>query len=374
MGCYVGLDLHSNNTYIGIMDEEERRLFKGRYPNQLDVLLEVLQPFKEEVEGVVVESTFNWYWLVDGLQENGYRVHLGHPPAFPMYRGLKYTDDEHDAFFLARMLKMGTLPEGHILENEERQLRDLLRKRLQLVRQRTQNILSFKSLVNRNLGKSIDSNAIKRLKEEDIDGMFRNPHLVLSAKATITNIRNLKSLIVELEKAALPDVSATTPYDLLLTVPGIGKALGMIIALETGPVSRFRTPGDYVAYCRLVPTQRLSNDKVKGKGNSKNGNKYLCWAFVEAANKMRRYCPQAQAYFTRKTIKSNCKALATKALAHKIARACFYVMRDQVPFDVVKIFGPMALPKKGRVGEPDRGLDIKPLAPIGKSDAAVLPR
>jgi len=102
------------------------------------------------------------------------------------------------------------------------------------VRQRTQNILSFKSLVNRNLGKSIDSNAIKRLNEEDIDGMFRNPHLVLSAKATITNIRNLKSLIVELEKAALPDVSATTPYDLLLTVPGIGKALGMTIALETG--------------------------------------------------------------------------------------------------------------------------------------------
>jgi len=90
----------------------------------------------------------------------------------------------------------------------------------------------------------------------------------------------------------------------------------------------------------------LSNDKVKGKGNSKNGNKYLCWAFVEAANKMRRYCPQAKAYFIRKPIKSNCKALATKALAYKIARACFYDMRDQVPFDVVKIFGPAALPQK----------------------------
>ena len=369
MSYYVGLDLHSTNTYVGIMDGEDRRVLKGRFPNQLDVLLNILRPYKEDIVGVVVESTFNWYWLVDGLMENGYRVHLAHPPAFQQYSGLKYTDDDHDAFFLAKLLQLGILPEGYIFPKEARQLRDLMRKRMKLVRQRATHILSFKSLVNRNLGLSTNSNEIKKLKEEDIDGMFGNEHLVLSAKANIGTMNYLKEMIVDLEKAMLRVARLDPIYEHLITVPGIGKVLALTIALETGDISRFDSVGHYASYCRCVGSKRLSNNKTKGQNNRKNGNKYLSWAYVEAANLSKRYCPQAQVFYLRKKFQTN-NVVAIKALAHKIARACYYIMRDQVPFDETRIFGKPSLPKKGCVREPKRGLPSKQTAPIGQTGAA----
>jgi hypothetical protein len=112
MRTYAGIDLHSSNCYLAVIDEQQRRLFSKRLPNSLDHILSALQPFKEELSGVVVESTYNWYWLVDGLQENGYQMHLANPSAIQQYEGLKHTDDKWDAFWLAQLLKLGILPEG----------------------------------------------------------------------------------------------------------------------------------------------------------------------------------------------------------------------------------------------------------------------
>jgi len=94
MGTYAGIDLHSSNNYIGIMDQDHKRLFGKRLPNSLDKILMVLQPFKSDLKGVIVESTYNWYWLVDGLQEHGHRVHLANPSAIKQYEGIKHTDDK----------------------------------------------------------------------------------------------------------------------------------------------------------------------------------------------------------------------------------------------------------------------------------------
>lgn len=367
--CYVGLDLHSNNTYVGVIDEQERRVMKGKFPNKLEVLLAVLEPYRENVAGVVVESTFNWYWLVDGLMDNGYKVHLAHPAAFQQYSGLKHTDDEHDAFFLAKMLKLGILPEGHIMPREERQLRDLLRKRLKLVRQRSTHILSFKSLLSRNLGFTMPSNEVKKLEEDEMPGWFDNEHLALSAKANITAMNSLKRQISEIQNALLKAAKLKPQFEKLLTVPGIGNILAMTIAMETGDIQRFPSVGDFSSYSRCVGSHRISNDKVKGSNNRKNGNKYLSFAFVEAAQKARRYCPPAQSFFMRKSIKTN-KIVATKALAHKLARACFYIMRDQVGFDETKIFGKPSKVEKGCAREPKRRLDHQPSLPIGMSGAA----
>ncbi len=93
MKAYAGIDLHSSNNYVGILNEQDQRLFGKRLPNDLGNVLMALQPFKNDLDGVVVESTYNWYWLVDGLQENGYVVHLANPSAIRQYEGLKYTDD-----------------------------------------------------------------------------------------------------------------------------------------------------------------------------------------------------------------------------------------------------------------------------------------
>ena len=370
---YVGMDLHSNNTYIGISDANGKRVFKGRFPNNIIVILKVLAPYAENIVGIVVESTFNWYWLVDGLMENGYedRVHLAHPAGFQPYTGLKHSNDKTSAFFLAKLLQLDILPEGHILPKADRHLRDLLRKRLMLVQQRTDHLLSLKSLLNRNLCLSPNRNKLKQMTPDDIDALIRNEHLNLSAKTNIEVSDYLESQIKQLEKKILADTIGKPYYLKLQTVPGIGKVLGLTITLETGGIKRFPGDGDYASYSRCVSSDRISNKKNKGSNNRKNGNKYLGWAFVEAANYMTRYCPHAKSFHMRKCLRGN-YTLATKALACKIAKACFYIMRDDVDFDVEKMFGePLKSNKdKGRGSKPDRGLASKPRAPIGKTAAA----
>jgi transposase len=338
MKHYGGIDLHSNNNYLGILDENDKRVCKKKLPNELSEVLSVLRPYKKKMAGIVVESTFNWYWLVDGLMDNGYKVHLANPSAIKQYEGLKHSDDKREAFHLAHLLKMGILPEGYIYPKEGRPVRDLLRKRSQLVRQRTSHILSFKSLVSRNLGIQMSSNEIKNLEEQDVKDLFQEDHLVMAGKANIATMRFLIEKIEEIEKAVLRKAKLKNEYRNLLTVPGIGKILALTIMLETGDMKRFASVGNYVSYCRCVGSKRISNGKIKGEGNRKNGNKYLSWAYVEAAHFAIRDYPYVRRYYQRKMAKTN-NIVAIKAIAHKLARACYYVIENREVFNPKKAFG-----------------------------------
>jgi hypothetical protein len=140
---YSGIDLHSNNSVVTVTDEEDRIVAEKRLPNDLAKILGLLMPWREEMAGVVVESTFNWYWLVDGLQAAGFKVHLANTTAIKKYEGLKHSGDEADARYLAHLLRLGILPTGTILAPEQRAVRDLARKRMQLVRSRTMHILAW---------------------------------------------------------------------------------------------------------------------------------------------------------------------------------------------------------------------------------------
>jgi len=126
-------------------------------------------------------------------------------------------------------------------------------------------------------------------------------------------------------------------HSFLLSIPGVGKILALTIMLESGPIGRFTKAGNYVSYCRKVPSRWTSNGKAKGKGNKKNGNKYLAWAFSEASELSRRYHADARAYYNRKMQKTNFM-VAHMALGHKLAKGAYYIMRDQVPFCPEKLF------------------------------------
>jgi transposase len=337
MKLYAGIDLHSNNNYIGVIDEEDYRLYQKRSPNQLEYVLSALEPFKNDLEGVVVESTYNWYWLVDGLQKEGYKIHLANPSAIQTYDGLKYTDDEWDSFWLAHMLRLGILPEGYIYPKEERHVRDALRRRLLFVQHRTSHILSLQSAITRNLGYKMSSREIKNLNESDASNLFNDPFLILTTKKNISTIQFLGTQIKEIENDVLSHTKLKPEFNKLLTIPGIGKILGMTIMLEVGDIGRFLKVGNYSSYCRAVKSVRLTNKKKKGEGNRKNGNKYLAWAYVEAANFAKRYYPEVQSFYNRKKAKRN-GVVAIKALSNKLARASYYVMRDGVPYDAKKLF------------------------------------
>jgi transposase len=337
MKLYGGIDLHSNNSVIALSDEEDKVVYRRRLANDLELVLAELTPFDDAIEGLVVESTYNWYWLVDGLMEAGYRVHLANTAAIVQYEGLKYTDDDSDARWLAKLLRLGLLPEGYIYPKEERAVRDLLRRRSKLVQQHTSNLQSVQNLLARNRGHSLGANRIKRLSYEEVDALLPNADLALAVKANLAVMRTLEGVIGLLEKTVKGRIKLRPQFKPLLTVSGIGDILGLTIMLETGEIGRFAKVGNYASYCRCAGSERISNGKRKGRGNTKNGNKYLAWAYVEAANFAVRYNARIKRYYQRKAARTH-RVVAIKTVAHKLARACYYILRDQVPFDLNRAF------------------------------------
>jgi len=338
MRLYCGIDLHSNNSFIVIIDEDDQVVCRQRQPNDLDVILATLEPYRDELVGTVVESTFNWYWLVDGLEDAGFRVHLANTTAIQQYSGLKYADDSTDARWLAHLLRLGILPTGYIYPREQRALRDLLRKRISLVQLRTSNKLSLQNLSQRNLGRRFSSSELKSLNTAGIQERFDDANLVLAMDSTLQVTACLDQEIQRLEREIRIQTRPHPAFEPLKSVCGVGNVLAQTILLETGEIGRFPSVGNYASYCRCVGSQRLTNYKSKGKGNTKNGNRYLAWAYVEAANFAIRYYPEIKRYYQRKAARTH-RIVALKTVAHKLARASYYVMRDLQPFELKRAFG-----------------------------------
>src|SRR6267142_55087 len=334
----AGIDLHSNNVVIGIMDTDGKRVTSAKLPCELKEIAKFLAPFKTRLEQVAVESTYNWYWLVDGLQALKYPVVLANPAAMQQYNGIKHADDTNDAFFLAELLRLKILPTGYIYNAELRPVRDLLRRRLKLIHQRTALVLSFKSLYTRTTGKEMSLGELKKLEVEAAQDLYDHPANQLIAGMQIQHIDQLTETTDKIEKVVLGNARDLPIYHRLTTLPGIGKILGMTITMEVGDISRFASAGHFASYCCTVQAQRTSNSKKKGDNNSKCGNKYMAWAFVEAANFARRYDPECRQWYDRKAAKTG-TIIATKALACKLAKAAWHVMSAQVDYDAKRVFG-----------------------------------
>jgi transposase len=338
------MDLHSNNVVIGVMDMDGKRVASRKLPCELTEVVKFLAPFKKRLEQVAVESTYNWYWLVDGLQELKYPVVLANPAGMTQYSGIKHADDTNDAFFVAELLRLKILPTGHIYDAELRPVRDLLRRRLMLVHQRTALMLSFKSLYTRTTGQQMTLSELKGLEIKAAQKLYDHPANQLIAGMQIQHIEQLTESIGKIEKVVLSSARELPYYSKLETLPGVGKILGMTMTLEVGEIKRFAEPGNFASYCRTVEAKRTSNSKKKGQNNSKCGNKYLAWAFVEAANFARRYDPQCRKWFDRKAVKTS-NIIATKALACKLAKAAWYLMAEGTEYDSKRMFGQPAATK-----------------------------
>lgn len=335
MALYCGIDLHSNNHVVVVIDADDRRIVEKRLPNDLTATLKLLEPYREALAGIVVESTFNWYWLVDGLMDQGFRVHLANTIAIKQYEGLKHTEDHDDAFFLAHLLRLGILPTGYIYPREERAVRDLMRRRMGLVRMASRCLISVQSQIWRSSGARISSNQLRR---GDFVARLAEPHVALPVTSALAVYHALQTEIEHLEQAVLQAARLKPEFEILKTITGVGPVLGLTIMLETGDIHRFAEVGHYSSYCRCVKAERLSNGKRKGAGNAKAGNKYLSWAFSEAAHFCVRFEPRAKRFYERKRAKTN-GIVAIRATAHKLARASYYMLKDQAAFDAKRLFG-----------------------------------
>jgi transposase len=340
----AGMDLHSNNVVIGIMDLDGKRVASRKVPCELKEVVKFLAPFKKRLEKVAVESTYNWYWLVDGLKALKYPVVLANPAGMEQYNGIKHADDTNDAFFVAELLRLKILPTGHIYDAQLRPVRDLLRRRLSLVHQRTALMLSFKSLYTRSTGQEMSLSQLKEMEIKKAQQLYEHPANQLIAGMQIKHIEQLSQSIHQIEKGVLASARELPFYTKLLSLPGVGRILGMTITMEVGEVKRFAGPGNFASYCRTVEAKRTSNEKKKGANNSKCGNKYLAWAFVEAANFAKRYDELCRQWYDRKAAKTS-NVIATKALACKLAKAAWYLMAEGTHYDPARMFGQSAKDK-----------------------------
>ena len=334
MAHYCGIDLHSTNHVVVVINEKDERMFEKRLDNDLSLTLKALEPFKDDLVSTVIESTFNWYWLVDGLMDHGYHVELSNPAATAQYDGLKYAGDRHDAWWLAHLRRLDILPTGYIYPPEQRAIRDMLRRRLQLVHMRAKQLISIQNQIWRSTGKKVASNQIRK---KDFQ-LPLNGFLAQFAQSNVTLFHAIDAEITQLEQTVLAEIELDKSFEILKTIKGIGNILGMTIMLETGTIKRFESVGNYASYCRCVNSVRMSNGKKKGKGNAKAGNKYLSWAYSEAAHFAIRFQPEAKRFFERKKSKTN-GIVAMRAVAHKLARASYRMLQEQTPYDAKKAFG-----------------------------------
>lgn len=186
-------------------------------------------------------------------------------------------------------------------------------------------------------GVVLTNSSLTKLDLETFETVFKEEELIYNGQSQLTAIHFLEDQVKKIERYIEKKLDGQYPFTRLTAIPGIGTILGLTIALETGPIERFESAGCYASYCRCVPTAYWSNEKQKGSGNKKNGNKYLSWAFAEAANFSIRYCTEIKSYYQRKCTKT-CQPVAYRTVANKLAKACYYLMKNKVPFDVQRAF------------------------------------
>lgn len=337
MRLYGAIDLHSNNNFSVITDQQDRIMRKKKLANTIEEVDHFFGEYKSELSAIVVESTYNGYWLIDGLQELGYTVKLANPSAMQPYRGLKYSDDETDALWLNRMNRLGVLPEGYIYPKEQRGLRDLLRRRMFLVHTRTGLVNSLKHQYQSWKGLEMKRPQLETFSGEQIRETFEDTYLQQAAQYFGESIQALSRHIEKIEASVFQALKEDLLVARLMILPGIGKILSWMIRLEIGDLNRFEAVENYLSYCGLVDSRKMSNEKLKGRGNAKNRNKYLRWAYGEAAiaalrNSRIRRCHDR---LVRKKGPIKAKAI----VASKLARVSFMLMKDPgLAYDEGKLF------------------------------------
>lgn len=338
---YGGIDLGARYSQICVIDERIRKLVQKKVRNDWENIFPLLDPFKENLK-LVVESTFNWYWLIDGLQDAGYDICLAHTLGLGMITKAKVKTDKRDAFTLAKLLKAEVIPESYIYPKEMRSIRDLLRRRLKLVNKRAEEF----GFINRSfLGFGILDHTrkdVQRLTLDDIEKLEVDPMTKIHLSFQLDRIKLYTKQIKELEDKILSQVKDNKEFKLLLTLPGIGNILAMTIYYEVGDISRFRNSKHFASYCRVIPGVAQSGNSCRRGRGSKQGNHYLKWALSLGATYAVSNYPKIRKYFDRhlnRHVGRARKIITYNIIAHKLAQAVFHVMSKRIPYREELLFG-----------------------------------
>jgi len=335
---YCGIDLHAKTMYLCLLDREGQVQLHENLRSRPEPFLAAVAPYREDLV-VGAECIFTWYWLADLCAREGIAFVLGHALYMKAIHGAKAKNDRLDAFKIAHLLRGGNLPQAYVYPPEMRATRDLLRRRLHLVRRRG-NLLAH--VQNTHHQYNLDVPAKKVAHESNRKGVAERFVQADVRKSVETDLAlvgdydvRIRELQLHLERRAKEhDRDA---YHRLRSVPGIGKILALTILYEIHDIGRFERVQDFLSYARLVKCEHSSAGKRLGSGGAKVGNVHLKWAFSEAAVLFLRKNPRGQQYVRRLAGKHG-KAKALSILAAKLGRAVYHMLRRERAFDTERFF------------------------------------
>ncbi len=333
---YCGIDLHVKTMYVCILDTAGQVLVHRNVPSTPAAFLEVVAPYRTGLV-VAVECMFTWYWLADLCAAEGIAFVLGHALAMKAIHGGKAKNDKIDSHKIAVLLRGGMLPQAYVYPAAMRSTRDLLRRRLHLVRKRGQLLAHIQNTrAQYNLPEFEKRLAYPGNRDGVVDH-FPDPSVRKSIEVDVALIDQYDALIIDLELTIVREAKRHDgdAFHRLRSVPGIGKILALTILYEIHDVARFDRVQEFASYARLVKCRRESGGKMLGTGGAKMGNVHLKWAFSEAAVTFLRHNREGQPLRARLE-KKHGKGKALSILAHKIGRAVYYMLSRETVFSMEK--------------------------------------
>ena len=337
---YCGVDLHARTLSLCVLDTDGTVVLHQTLAAGPDAFLKAVAPFRDGL-AVACECMFAWYWLADLCLKEKIPFVLGHALYMKAIHGGKAKTDKIDAHKIAVLLRGGMLPQAYVYPKGMRETRDLLRRRTFLVRRRAEALLH---LVNTNSQYNLPpfpkKLAYAQNREElDLPQRFADLSVRKNVAVDLALIDAYDQQIGDLELYLTRTAKVDDPqaFHRLRSVPGIGKILALILLYEIHDIRRFPEVGQFLSYARLVRCAHESAGKKQGTGGNKIGNAHLKWAFAEAACLFLRENEQAKKWLARRE-KKHGKARALGALAARLGRTVYHLLRKREVFDSKRFF------------------------------------
>jgi transposase len=333
---YCGIDLHARSMDVCILNQDGEIIVHHNMKASPDALLKVIAPYREDIV-VAVECLFTWYWVADLCAREGISFVLGHALYMKAIHGGKAKTDKIDAHKIAVLLRGGMLPQAYVYPAEMRATRDLLRRRMSLMRQRAALLTHVQQTNSQDNLPELGKKIAYKANREGVAERFPDPAVQKSIEVDLTRLGPYDQLLTELELAIVHMAKEHNGqvFSRLRSIPGVGKILALVLLYEIHDSQRFARVQELVSYGRLVKCARESAGKRYGTAGAKIGHAYLKWAFSEAAVLFLRANPTGQKYLARLEKKYG-KGKALTVLAHKLARAVYYMWKRDTVFDVKK--------------------------------------
>jgi len=331
---YCGIDLHARAMYVCILNQAGETLLHRNMKTTPDAFLKAIAPYRPQIV-VAVECMFTWYWLADLCADEDIPFVLGHALYMKAIHGGKAKNDRIDSQKIAVLLRGGMLPQAYVYPAEMRATRDLLRRRMHLAHKRGELLAHVQNTNSQYNLPAIGKNLAYQANRDGVAERFADPAVQKSIEVDLALVSHYDTLLRDVELTILKTAKQHDPNTLYLlqTVPGIGKILSLVLLYEIHHIERFPRVQDFASYCRLIKCAKESNGKRSGTSGSKIGNAHLKWAFSEAAVLFLRDNPEGQKFLSRLE-KKHGKGKALSILAHKLARAIYYMLKRKVAFDM----------------------------------------